>query len=962
MEQRRLAAIAGRAAHERENPEAIWTLALVDLLTDSAGKSLQRSISSLRAAANLTERPAAVLADLAAAHFLRAGRAGTPRDLVAAIEAAEEALQHEPRYPGALFNHALAMQRLGLVEEAADAWRRYLDVDSASRWAGWARERMGAARGVREPPPPGKDAPPQAYAAYAGADPQRGRELGWRGELDGWAGAVLAGDTAGARRHLERAEALGEALERRVGGDATLADAVRAVRRTSANPGATARLARAHRAFAEGCTFDDRGEVGQAARRFTAAAAEAEESPSLRAWARLRYGRALFHTGDATAGESIARQAIATADTVRHPALASYARIQRSAVLIRGDDYDAGLAEALRGAALAARAGERETEAVALDVASIAQFQLRDTEQGYALAHRALQRLLHYRRSYRLHNLLSYDAELFGDDGFRRAAVRIQDEGVRVALRAGAVYEVEARLTRARLRLAAGAPARTVLEDLAAAAKILPTLADTTARRWMETQRQMVEGAMAARTHPARSGAMLDSAAVFLLEMDAPLLALAAVVSGADARLRAGDTRGGMERLERALAMLERRRDSARMEPRRAAVFETARAVVDRATMLTLATAGPSQALVYLDRGRASLAPVGWTPPAAGAPIVGPPGEVALEYGIVGDTLLAWTVTGRQVELFRTVVDTAALARIVTATLRRLEDGAREAELRPDLARLYDWLVRPLEGGLGATGTPLVVVADGDVAAVPFAALFDTRRGRYLVENHPLRFAASLREAARLTGRAGGAGPALFVADPAFDPVAHPGFQRLPGATDEVAEIAARYPGRHVLQGERADPFALRAALGGAGLLHYAGHAVFDDERPEQSYLLLAQIPGQRGEQTLRAGDIAQLDLRNLSLVVLAACRTVRTGKGRAAGFSGLAGAFLAAGAGGTVGSLWEVDDHYTRRLMVPFHDAYRASGNGPAALQAAQLHLLRSGDRRLRSPAAWAGFRYAGR
>jgi CHAT domain-containing protein len=47
---------------------------------------------------------------------------------------------------------------------------------------------------------------------------------------------------------------------------------------------------------------------------------------------------------------------------------------------------------------------------------------------------------------------------------------------------------------------------------------------------------------------------------------------------------------------------------------------------------------------------------------------------------------------------------------------------------------------------------------------------------------------------------------------------------------------------------------------------------------------------------------------------------------------------------------------------MVPFHDAYRASGNGPAALQAAQLQLLRSRDPRLRSPAAWAGFRYAGR
>ncbi|HZG41431.1 MAG TPA: CHAT domain-containing protein [Longimicrobium sp.] len=954
--------IASRAVQKGEDPGAIWTLALVDLIGDASGKSLQRSITSLGMAAHAVDRPAPVLADLAAAHLQRASRAGTPRDLLAAIEAAEAALQHEPRHPGALFNHALAMQRLGLVEEAADGWRRYLDADSASRWAGWAREGLRAAQAVREPVLPGKDAPPAAYAEYARSDPQRARELGWRGELAAWAGAALTGDTAGARRHLERAEALGKALELRAGGDATLADAVRAIRRSSGKAAATARLARAHGAFADGCALDDRGEVGRAAERFAAAAAGADGSPSLREWARLRYGRALFHAGDKRAGKDIARQAIAAADTVRHPALAGYARIQLAVMLIRGDGYVAGLAEALRGAELAARAGEREIEAVALDAASVAQFHLRDTGQGYALGYRALQRLLPYRGSYRLHNLLSYGAEMFSDDGFRRASVRVQDEGVRVASRAGPVYEVEARLTRARLRLAAGAPARTVLEDLAVAGRILPTLPDTAARRWMETQRQMVQGAMAASTQPGRAGAILDSAATFLLEQDAPMLALAAVVSGADAHLRAGDTRGGMDRLERALAILERRRDSVRMEPRRAAVFETARAVVDRATLLMLATAGPGQALAYLDRGRASLAPAGWTPPAAGGAIAGPPGEVGLEYGLVGDTLLVWTVAGRRVELFRTVVDTAALTRTVAATLRRLEGDAREADLRPDLARLYDLLVRPVEGRLGATGTPLVVVADGEVASVPFAALFDARRGRYLVQGHPLRFAASLRAAWRPTRQAGGARPALFVADPAFDPVAHPDFERLPEAAGEAAEIAARYPDGRVLRAERADPVALRAALGRAGVLHYAGHAVFDDERPEQSYLLLARTAGSRGGETLRAGEIAQLDLRNLSLVVLAACRTVRTGNGRAAGFSGLAGAFLAAGAGGTVGSLWEVDDHYTRRLMVPFHDAYRASGNGPAALQAAQLQLLRSRDPRLRSPAAWAGFRYAGR
>jgi CHAT domain-containing protein len=56
------------------------------------------------------------------------------------------------------------------------------------------------------------------------------------------------------------------------------------------------------------------------------------------------------------------------------------------------------------------------------------------------------------------------------------------------------------------------------------------------------------------------------------------------------------------------------------------------------------------------------------------------------------------------------------------------------------------------------------------------------------------------------------------------------------------------------------------------------------------------------------------------------------------------------------------VDDRFTSALMTGFHRAYRGSRNGPRALQAAQLALLRSGKADLASPSAWAGFRYAGR
>lgn len=960
-----LATRAGRAVRDRADPTALHAAALIDLLYEpGTGKPLQRAISSLQTAARLAERPAPVLADLAGAYLVRAERAHAPRDLLAAIETAHQALELDPANRAARYNLALALERLGLVEEAADAWAAYLARDGASAWAGQAREHLRRMRAVgTEPAPPAPGADPVAYAAYAAAEPQRARELGWCRVLDAWAAAALAGDAAGAEAHLRRAEALGTALARRPGGDATLADGVRAVR--SARGPAARTLAGAHRQFAAGCRAEREVKFRQAAPRFAAAAAAAGASPALRAWARLHQGGAVFRGGQRAAGLRIAHPVAATADPARHPALAGGARMLQALMLLRTDRYDqaADAAEAAR--ALFARAGERESEGAALETLSNARFGVRDPDGGYAAAARGLDRLRPYRASRRLHNLLTSLSESVADDGFPRAAVRVQDEGVRVAERTGVpVYVAEARLVRAGLLATTGAGAR-ARDDLAAARAAMARVPDmdSTVRGWMVARQRMAESRALLRADPLRAAGGLDSAAAFFIgRMDLPLVGLPAVVQGAQARLAARDTARGTALLETALGILEKRRDFIRMEPRRAAVFEEARTLVDRVTMLRLASGDSASALRYLDRGRASLTAVGAAPPAGTGADAGRPGEVALTYALVGDTLLAWTVDRGAVSMHRAVVDRARLARVLERLRRQLEDHAGEAELRPDLSQLYDWLVRPVQARLGGPGKALVVVADGELGAVPFAALHDARRGRYLVQDHPMRFAASLREARR-AGPAGTAGAgALFVADPAFDPREFPGFPRLAQAAREARQIAAGYPGARVLGNEQASRGALVAALASAGVVHYAGHAVFDDERPERSYLLLAPTPGGGGAARLEAGEIAELDLRHLSLVVLAACQTVRTGPGRAAGFSGLAGAFLAAGAGGAVGSLWQVDERLTRPLMVEFHNAYRAVPSGPDALRTAQLRLLRSADPALRSPAAWAGFRYAGR
>jgi len=952
-----VAEVAVKAARARLDPGAMHAAALIDLLYEPGlGKSLHRSISSLHAAARQAERPAPVLADLAAAYLVRAERARAPRDLLAALEAAEEALEHEPRNGAALYNRALALERFGLVEEAARDWRAYLEADPASPWADEARRRLAGLEDLPSiPPAPAADASPAEYQAYAATDPQGARTLGWCSVLGDWAEATLAGDAEGAEGRLARADALGAALARQSGGDQSLADGVRDIRRS----GGGRRPAEAHREFAAGCALEQRVEFAAAEPRFASAEAAADRLPTLRSLARLAHGSVLFRTGRGVAGEAIFRALAAVVDTTRYPAVAGHARQLLASRLLRTQRLEGGLEEAHRAVTLFGRTEERENEGAAWYAMSIAHFRMREMDDGYAAARRGLEVLRAHRASHRLHNLLSSTAETAAEDGFTRAAVRLQDEGVRVAGRTGeAFYVAEARLTRARLLAATGAFARAE-EDVAAARAVLSGIREAGARGWISAQLQLAGAAITLRGNPARAAPGVDSAVAYLRGIDAPLVVLPAIVEGARAWLAAGDLARGETRLDAALVLLEERRDSIRMEPRRASVFAAAQSVVDRASLLRLAVGRTTDALATLDRGRASLATVGGNGPGgAGGEVEGPPGAIAVEYALIGDTLLAWTVAGRDVRLSRTLVDSAALVRSIDALLTQMEHNAGSRQIRPLLERLYDWIVRPIESRLGPAGTPLVVIADGDLASVPFAALRDARRQQYLLEDHPLRFAASLHEARRAR-RPLLSGAALLVADPAFDAAAHPAFGRLAGATGEVAEIAAGYPRPRVLADRAADGASFRAALAGASVVHYAGHAVFDDERPERSYLLLAGAPDRTA--TLPASEIAQMDLRHIALVVLSACETVRTGRGRAAGFSGLAGAFLAAGAGGAVGTLWEVDDGSTRRLMATFHAAYRVSHDASQALRAAQVTLLRSGDARLSSPSAWAAFRYTG-
>jgi CHAT domain-containing protein len=615
---------------------------------------------------------------------------------------------------------------------------------------------------------------------------------------------------------------------------------------------------------------------------------------------------------------------------------------------------------AQEGGRLLARAGEQEHAGGAQYVAADAQLNLGATRAVYGAAHRALAKLRRRHGSVWLLNTLALASRTAEADGLTAAALRFQNERVLLAERTGHPTRIsEARLGRARLLAAAGMlPQATA--DIEACQQLLREVTDPTARRWIETDLRFARAGYFAGREPARAAANLDSILSGATPLNAPRK-LRAYVGRAEARLALHQVSGATEDLDSASLLVASKRDSIIHSEVRASLMETARGIFDRLAMLKVAAGDTAEALDHLERGRISFgSALPDTASATGRPMRR--GEVAVSYALIGDTLLASTIAGTKAHLTRQTVNRGSLIASIEEIRLSLERGEEGAAVRRRLAELYRLLIAPLEPRLGDENTTLVIVADGELAAMPFSALYDERRGRYLVEAHALRYAGSLRDAAaprvRLRSRRAGT---LLVADPAFEARAHPDLPRLPGARREADSIAATYPGHTLLSDTAANGAAVKAALGRASVVHFAGHAVFNDERPERSYLVLAPEPGTALRGRLTADELETLRLEHVGVVVLSACQTLRSRNARSGGFAGFAGALLDAGAGGVVGSLWRVDDELTTPLMIEFHRAYRRSDNGPLALRAAQLRLLRSPDPALRSPAAWAGFRYAG-
>jgi CHAT domain-containing protein len=272
-------------------------------------------------------------------------------------------------------------------------------------------------------------------------------------------------------------------------------------------------------------------------------------------------------------------------------------------------------------------------------------------------------------------------------------------------------------------------------------------------------------------------------------------------------------------------------------------------------------------------------------------------------------------------------------------------------EIPAGLAEMDRLLLAPArDAGVLRGASRLLIVPHGPLGALPFAALWNEGTGRFLVEDFVVNY---LPAVAALNG-------SRFGTDPAQGPmtVFAPLYDSLPGTAREARTIARLFPGARIRLGRASTEANVRRAFEAGSPVHLASHGSQNSQNPLFSRMIVGRTGGlaSGGDGRLEVHEI--LGIRTTSpLVFLSGCETGLAGAGQdpfvqAMDEGSLAQAFLVAGAGTIVATLWAVGDAAAADITERFY-GHLGSGVSPSlALALTQREALRT-----RTGYGWAAY-----
>ncbi len=910
----------------------------------------RRAVEML-SAATVSTSDAGTWSDLAAAYYVTSIRYAAPELLADALAAADKALASDDRFTEALFNRALVIERLGLRDDAREAWKRFLAADSTSGWAVEAREHL---RNL-EPVVPLEDLFKRQYDKLAGSDEaaralarDRREEARLAAETDilgRWGAATIGGEAAAASRHLRFARDIGGEIAR-LNGDRMVQRAVAAI--DQADEAGRATLAAAHADYKRARQLYDDNQPIEAEPLFRRAAAgfERGRSPMLFV-ARLWAANAAYEQG---------RHDEALRDVERWRAeippdlLACRAQLTRQRGVCHASRAEWGEAIRLLGESIAMyeRIGEVENAASATRVLAVVYDRI--GHRSTAWSHRMVAlRGIGGRSDLRLEKAVSSIVqESMLRQGWPVAAAFLNLE-VDIATRMGDdVGLVEALHYRAavreRLKDVAGARA-----DIQSASGVIAKVKDPGYRAYLQNDALIVRAMVT--PSPEEAVALLTTAMAFQEQKADRMYRPRLFLQRSRALREHGDAAGAAADLERGIAELEAHRASLPAGEARWGAFHGAEELFEDAVALALDQGDVDRAFAFAERARARslLDSYGRSPSLDRAQL--PEKTVVVEYVALPSRLIIFTADRSGVAAVAVPRGRDALAAEVEGLRKALESN-HVATAKRSAAALHRTLVEPVSSRL-VGATTLVFVPDATTATVAYGALVHGR-GAYLLESHTIVVAPSAAVfAAAAERRRDAPAPrsALVIANSA--PGA--GEEALAFVRSEAEQVALRYPSaiRLYEDAARHDELARRAP--DADVIHFGGHATGDESGLEPSSISMRDDGGRR---RIGVAEIARLRLRKTAVVVLAGCSTARGERRAAEGVISIAHGFLTAGAPSVVATLWPIDDREAAIFFPRLHARLAEGMPAAEALRAAQIESM---QRRDVSMSTWAAVQVIG-
>lgn len=915
-----LAAAASIVARARERASA-GTLAAAGTALLILG-DIDAAVTTYESSVALDANVASTWSDLSAAYLERFHASGSAIDLLRSLEAVEKAQALSSRAEG-LFNRAVVLEQLQLLDPAKTAWEDFLREDDQSEWAAEARRRLASLG----------DQSGQRDAAFR---IQHERERLLDDVLARWATAE-AGEGV---RYLAEAHALARSLEA-AERDRLASDVIAAIEAASRDASSLASVKAAHARYGEARSLYSNDRFKEADLHFLEAERQARGRSPLAVVVRMYRAIVRYRLGEDRAAEASLEGVLAHPNIQKYPSVRGralwtlavlstnaadhYRTIERCdeaiEALLEAREYpNSAFVKVLR-AAQQEYAGDLE----GAWRARVDAFAFIDRESPFLNAAQSASRFGYPLSASVLYDRVASMGRRQGRDTMLADALRSQ---ARALTKAG-VVETGGRLL-AEARALAAPHAEPGWDPI----KAEIDLADS-------------EGLVT--SSPDAAVAAASRAVDFFSRHRRPRLP-DALLARARAHQRGGDTAAAAADLERGIETIEELRSSLTEWRFRAQVGDVVQQFGEELFTLHLAANRPDEAFEAAERLRdwevkrktaAARTPTSLRSLAAALPA----GTAMVWYFVRDEETVAWGIGRGSATLVRIPAGRARLAGLVRAnsvTDRRAADALGSLLLGPFAALLEET-------------SALVIVPDGPIHLVPFAALPGISKP-YLVEERVIQVSVSASTYARSLGMPHArAAPqsALVVGNPALsDPGVRP-LRSLREAAAEAAAVSGIYPHSTLLTGGDATREAVLRELSRHAVFHFAGHSIANNLIPGGSRLVIAGPE----DHAMTAVDISAMSLDHLQLVMLSSCESVAGVSTRSEGPMGLARAFLSAGAHVVLASLAPVGDRSTRELATAFHREFQRSHDAAAALRQAQLGLLRSPDPALAAPEAWAYF-----